>query len=361
MYLKNIECNNYRNLNNLELSFSKKMNVFIGQNGQGKTNLLEAIYFLSLTRSFKTNKTSDIIAFNQEEFFLSANLVKNEFPYHIEILLNDKKRTIAINKNSESKFKDVIGLLNAILFVPEDLQLLKGNPKLRRKLYDVELAKLYPRYLVALSSYYQILKQRNSYLKLNNLDDMLLDSLDLKLAEYGSILLDYRLEFTNDLTIIVNDIYQNLSKSADKVVMKYHSTATKDELSFYDNLKKAYDRDIFLQQTNVGVHRDDLIVYLNDKDASIYGSQGEQRTIILAIKLALVTYIYQITNEYPILLLDDVMSELDNERQENLIKYLNKDIQTFITTTNVNSLQADIINKAKLFSIDKGIVKEAKL
>ncbi|MDF9866720.1 DNA replication and repair protein RecF [Bacilli bacterium PM5-3] len=359
MYLKSLSCNNYRNLSDLELFFNEKVNIFIGDNGQGKTNLLEAIYFMSLTKSFKTSKINDIISFAHNNFFVCANIVKNDFPYQIEVTYEKQKKNIKINNNSNSKFKDVIGLLNAVLFVPEDLQLLKGNPKLRRKLLDIELSKIYPRYLVMLSSYYNVLKQRNSYLKLNNIDELVIDSLDVQLAQYGDSLKEYRLSFINELSILVNDFYKTISGVNDEITMSYQCTICKDDLTFYDNLKKSLERDIVLQQTNIGIHRDDFVVYINDKDASIYGSQGEQRTIILAIKLALVEYIYQKTQEYPILLLDDVMSELDINRQENLVKYLNMKVQTFITTTNIDSLNREIIDDAKLYLINDGVVEEA--
>lgn len=361
MHLNSLSCNNYRNLTSMELFFNDKVNIFVGDNGQGKTNLLEAIYFLSLTKSFKTNKLVDIIAFDENEFFLSAKLVKGEYPYQIEVDFNKSGKHIKINNNSESKFKDVIGLLNAVLFVPEDLQLLKGNPKLRRRLFDIELSKLYPKYLLNLSSYYQVMKQRNSYLKNQIIDNLILDSLDIQLAKFGEVIAEFRDNFMSELTNLTNRFYQTISGSKDVIRLVYLSQIKKDDSSFYDNLKKAYERDSFLQQTTIGVHRDDFVAYINDKDASEYASQGEQRTIVLAIKLALVEYIYLKTNEYPILLLDDVMSELDIKRQENLIKYLNMKVQTFITTTNINNLNTDIVQEAKLFDIEKGIVKEASI
>ena len=359
MHLNSLSCNNYRNLTSMELFFNDKVNIFVGNNGQGKTNLLEAIYFLSLTKSFKTNKLADIIAFDKNEFFLSASLIKSDYPYQIEVDFDKYKKHIKINNNSESKFKDVIGLLNAVLFVPEDLQLLKGNPKLRRRLFDIELSKLYPKYLLNLSSYYQVMKQRNSYLKTQTIDNLVLDSLDMQLAKFGEVIAEFRIEFMSELTELTNHFYQTISGSEDVIRLVYQSQIKKDNLSFYDNLKKACERDSILQQTTVGIHRDDFIAYINNKDASEYASQGEQRTIVLAIKLALVEYIFLKTKEYPILLLDDVMSELDVNRQENLIKYLNMKVQTFITTTNINNLNSDIVKEAKLFEINKGIVKEA--
>ncbi|MEG0283312.1 MAG: DNA replication/repair protein RecF [Erysipelotrichales bacterium] len=358
MYLNSISLRNYRNLADLDLSFDNNVNIFIGNNGQGKTNLLEAIYFISLTKSFKTNKLQEIMNQNHDFFMLRASIYKQDYPYNIEINYNDNKKHIMINNNNESKFKDVLGLLNAVLFVPEDLYLIKGNPSLRRKLLDIELSKIYPKYLISLSAYYQILKQRNAYLKEDKLDPLVIDSFDDLLVNHGEIIKKYREEFIVELSNLTLEFYQLISASKDIISLEYQCTI-KDEIGYYECLKKSIQRDCYLHQTNVGIHRDDFKFLLNGKDASSFASQGEQRTIVLAIKLGLVEYIYRHTKEYPILLLDDVMSELDEFRQENLIKYLNEKVQTFITTTSLSRLNESITNKAQLFNIDNGTIKEA--
>lgn len=360
MYLKNIVLGNYRNLVNTQLDFSYKINVFTGKNGQGKTNLLESIYFVSLTKSFKTTRLSDIINFNESDFYIQANIIKNNYPYHIDLMFDKNIKHIKINNNNESKFKDVVGLLNAVLFVPEDLLLLRGSPKLRRKMFDIELSKVYPKYLISLSSYYHVLKQRNSYLKSSDIDKLVLETYDSQLAKYGSIIIDFRSKFMVELSYHTNDFYKIISGSQDELLLNYLPSIDININSYIDSLSKTMDRDRFLQQTNLGVHRDDFMVYINEKDAATYASQGEQRTIVLAIKLALVEYIFRQTKEYPILLLDDVMSELDETRQENLLKYLNMKVQTFITTTNIDNLNSSILELSKLFIIENGIVKEAR-
>jgi DNA replication and repair protein RecF len=262
-----------------------------------------------------------------------------------------------INK-SESKFKDFIGLLNVIIFVPEDLDLLKGNPKVRRKLLDIELSKLSSLYLLNLSHYYHLLKQRNNYLKMKKIDEIVIKTLNQQLAFYGEQIFTERNKFIDELSLLVEKFYQIISETDDKIKIEYQSNIYKDKLTFLDNLEKSYQRDLLLQQTNVGVHRDDFIVYLNEKNASNYASQGELRSIVLAFKLALVEYIYLKIKEYPLLLLDDVMSELDTKRQQNLIKYLNKKVQTFITTTSIDNLENEIVDGASLFYIDDGNVRE---
>lgn len=358
MQLIELYLSNYRNFKQLSLSFNDKINIFIGENGQGKTNLLESIYFMSITKSFKTSKLNEIIKFKENETYLKAVVQKSSYHYIIECDIIGGKKKIKINNNSDSKFKDVIGLLNAVLFVPEDLQLIKGSPKQRRKLLDIELVKIYPKYLASLSAYYHILKQRNAYLKGRQVDDIVLDIFDKQLALYGKIIHDYRVEFIEDICILVNDIYHQISEKKSEISMKYQTTYQGD---IYDNLKKNYEKDLMFQQTTIGLHRDDFNIYLNSKEVSSFASQGEQRTIILAIKLALVEYIHKKTQEYPILLLDDVMSELDLKRQENLIKFLNKKVQTFITTTNTNSLNKNILDEAKIFKVKSGELKEVNI
>ncbi|MEG0686736.1 MAG: DNA replication and repair protein RecF, partial [Erysipelotrichales bacterium] len=215
MYLNSISLRNYRNLADLDLSFDNNVNIFIGNNGQGKTNLLEAIYFISLTKSFKTNKLQEIMNQNHDFFMLRASIYKQDYPYNIEINYNDNKKHIMINNNNESKFKDVLGLLNAVLFVPEDLYLIKGNPSLRRKLLDIELSKIYPKYLISLSAYYQILKQRNAYLKEDKLDPLVIDSFDDLLVNHGEIIKKYREEFIVELSNLTLEFYQLISASKD--------------------------------------------------------------------------------------------------------------------------------------------------
>lgn len=358
MYLNKISFINYRNLVDNKITFTNQTNIFVGVNGQGKTNLLETIYFLSLTRSFKTNHLSDLIKFNSEGFYIKSLVTKANYKYLIEASYDHSEKNIKVNNNS-AKFKDVVGLMNAILFIPEDLQLLKGSPKLRRRLLDIELSKIYPKYLYNLSSYYQILKQRNALLKTQNIDEMFIDTLDQQLAGFGEIIIEFRLKFIEELLPIINKVYQNISNSKSKIAINYDSTTSIKDKTFYDSLKQSIKRDLVLLQTSIGIHRDDFKILLDDKDTSCYASQGEQRSIVLAIKLALVEYIYNKTNEYPILLLDDVLSELDELRQNNLLMYLNSKVQTFITTTSLNSISDDIKEQAKIFTINDGFIKEA--
>ncbi|WP_423363772.1 DNA replication/repair protein RecF [Mycoplasma sp. P36-A1] len=358
MILNNLEYQNFRNLVNDRLVFSENINLFIGKNGQGKTNLLEAIYLLSITKSFKTSKLNYISNYDHKDFYVSGSFKKHSFNYNIYFSYVNDKKNISINNNSQTKFKDVIGLLNAVLFVPEDLQLLKGGPSNRRKMMDIELSKIYPKYLNDLSTYQQILKQRNILLKSSKVDFYILDALDTLMEQYALSIYKQRKKFISELSYFINQKYNEISNKSQSIKIKLLSNLN-TETNFKELLLKNRDKDITMQVSNIGIHRDDFIVYLDSKNVSIYASQGEQRSVILAIKLALVDFIYDKTKEYPILLLDDVLSELDDTRQTNLIKYLNKNIQTFITSTNVDALEKDIINNSKLFYIEQGLVKEA--
>lgn len=358
MYIKEIEYSNFRNLIDNKISFNEYVNIFVGKNGQGKTNLLESIYLISLTKSFKTNRLNNIIAFEKDYFNIKSNLIKNNYSYDLNFSYVNNKKNILINNNSINKFKDIIGLLNVILFVPEDMMLLKSSPSNRRRLMDIELSKIYPNYLISLSSYLKILKQRNILLKDINLDKDLISVYDEQLIKYGLIINKYRIDFFNDIVVLMQEIYQEISNSNDFISIEYLSNINKKN-TYLDNMKISLERDLVFKQTHIGIHRDDFIILINNKEAASFASQGEQRTIILSLKLALIKYVKNKTGEYPILLLDDVMSELDDFRQYNLMKILNNKVQTFITTTSLNNINNEFMINRKVFSIDNGLIKEA--
>lgn len=358
MYIKEIEYSNFRNLIDNKISFNEYVNIFVGKNGQGKTNLLESIYLISLTKSFKTNRLNNIIAFEKDYFNIKSNLIKNNYSYDLNFSYVNNKKKILINNNSINKFKDIIGLLNVILFVPEDMMLLKSSPSNRRRLMDIELSKIYPNYLISLSSYLKILKQRNILLKDINLDKDLISVYDEQLIKYGLIINKYRIDFFNDIVVLMQEIYQEISNSNDLISIEYLSNINKKN-TYLDNMKISLERDLVFKQTHIGIHRDDFIILINNKEAASFASQGEQRTIILSLKLALIKYVKNKTGEYPILLLDDVMSELDDFRQYNLMKILNNKVQTFITTTSLNNINNEFMINRKVFSIDNGLIKEA--
>jgi len=355
MILNSIQTINFRNLNQIDLSFNSKTNIFIGENGQGKTNLLESIYLLSLARSFKTNKFNDIALYKTNHFYIKGEIEKNHFTYEISLNYENNQKSILINQSRASKYKDILGLLNVVLFVPEDLSLLKSSPSVRRKLLDIELSKINFNYLSCLSGYYNALKERNTLLKTKSIDKYYLDTLNDLLIKYGSQIILFREKFIQDLIPLIDGIYKKLSQSDQSISMNYLPNTSID--LYKENLDKSYQRDLMSGFTNLGIHKDDFKVYLNERDASIYASQGEQRSIVLSIKLALVHYIKSKSGSYPILLLDDVLSELDDSRQENLIDYLQEDIQTFISTTSLKNINEKLLEDSYLFKVSNGNIE----
>lgn len=357
MYLDKLELQNFRNLDQQSLSFDKGINIFWGSNGHGKTNLLEAIYLISLTKSFKTNKVDHIINYDEDYFDIKAKLNKSDYFYQINFFYDKNKKMITINGNSLSKFKDVIGLMNAVLFVPDDLLLLKGNPSIRRKLMDIELSKVYSKYFISLSNYNQLLKQRNLYLKQDEIDLKMIETINEQMVEYGLVISQYRNNFLDRIIEQAAEYYRKISGS-DKLLTYEYTTNIKNDNEYLELLNKSYERDLILKKTTIGVHRDDFSIMLDNKVAGQFASQGEMRSIILALKLAIVQYIYEEINEYPILLLDDVLSELDDDRQVNLLEFLNDNVQTFVSTTSLSGLNNKIKKQAKIFKVNKGLVRE---
>lgn len=358
MHIDSLEVIQYRNFDELNLSFNSKLNIFIGNNGQGKTNLLEAIYLTNLTNSFRTSKLSNLIRFDKDSFLVKTKLSKNDFTYLIEISYDCHGKKCLINNNKNTKFHDIIGALNAVLFEVDDVNLLRGNPKQRRRLLDIELSKLSIYYLKDLADYQLLLKERNSFLKTGVFDEVMLRTLDEKLAVCNKSIYDKRKAFFEEITPIVEAKYKLISNSEVSLKFKYYSNIFKDDNDVLVNLSKSYDKDVKFGSTSIGIHRDDFKVLIDNRDIGEFGSQGENRSFVLSLKLAIVEYIYLITNEYPILLLDDVMSELDNQREGNLLRYLNTNVQTFITTTDIDNIDLSYMNSYKIFKISNGFIEE---
>ncbi|MCB4951065.1 DNA replication/repair protein RecF [Streptococcus mutans] len=360
MWIEKINLKHYRNYTAIESEFSQSLNVFVGQNAQGKTNFLEAIYFLSLTRSHRTRSDKELIQFGQKELNVSGllNRVNGKIP--LEINLSNKGRTTKINYLKQPKLSDYIGTMTVVLFAPEDLQLIKGSPSLRRKFIDIDLGQIKPIYLSDLSNYNHVLKQRNAYLKSEKkVDTDFLFVLDEQLVDYGSKVIEHRLDFIQNLTKEADKYHFSISNQQEHLKISYLSSVKFDHKknirdNFLNLLQKNRQGDIFKKNTSVGPHRDDLAFFINQMNAS-FGSQGQHRSLILSLKLAEIELIKTVTGDYPILLLDDVMSELDNYRQIKLLEGIKDNVQTFITTTSLKHLQ-QLPKKLKLFTINQGKV-----
>ncbi len=356
MIISELHLSNFRNYNHLDLKFHPNLNIFVGQNAQGKTNIAESIYFLALTRSHRTHADRELIAWEQKEMLVSGTIIKKNTTVPLEITLTLKGRIAKVNHLKENRLADYIGHLNVIMFAPEDLAIIKGAPSVRRRFIDMEIGQIRPVYLYDLMRYNKTLKERNSYLKFDasKIDPNFLDVLDDQLVEYGEKVMNHRKQFISSLTEISADLHNHLSHGQEKLNIVYAQNVKTD---FADELKQARQKDQFRAQTSVGPHRDDLQFFINDINVSNFGSQGQQRTTALSVKLAEIELIYQETGEYPVLLLDDVMSELDNQRQLDLLSLVIGKTQTFITTTTLDHLQ-HLPDKMTVFEVECGRITE---
>ena len=376
MYLKHFIAQNYRNLQQFEVDFDPNVNIFIGQNAQGKTNLLEAIYFLALTRSHRTSNDKELIAFGKDYANVSGHIYKSQIDLSLRVLITTKGKKVWVNRVEQAKLSKYVGQLNAILFSPEDLDLIKGAPNLRRRFMDQEFGQISAEYLYFAGKYKQVLQQKNNYLKQlakgEAHDTMFLEVLSDQLAGVAAEVIVRRFQFLNYLDQYAQDAYAHISTSAEKLEVTYRPsvkeiTATDSVEEVYhkvlDNFQKNQRIEILKGTTLSGPHRDDIEFELDGKNAHLYGSQGQQRTIALSIKLAEIQLVHQLTDEYPLLLLDDVMSELDHNRQSALLNYIHGKTQTFITTTDLEGISWEIIKKPKIYRIKSGQIylEEGKL
>ncbi|MFC4651879.1 DNA replication/repair protein RecF [Lactococcus nasutitermitis] len=357
MKLNNIQLKNFRNYENLNLTFHPNLNIFLGQNAQGKTNILEAIYFLALTRSHRTSHDKELIAWNAHEMKVSATVEKSHTSVPLEVELTAKGRTAKANHLKENRLADYIGQLNLIMFAPENLELIKGAPSVRRRFLDMEIGQIRPVYLYDSVRYNRTLKERNSYLKFekSKIDKNFLSVLDTQLVEHGTKIMQERSRFIEKLENYAQKVHTQLTHSLEKLTIHYKQNVQKD---FLLELENSHEKDIFRHQTSIGPHRDDLEFFVNDINVADFGSQGQQRTVALSIKLAEIDLIFDETGEYPILLLDDVMSELDNSRQLDLIETALGKTQTFITTTTLDHLK-NLPENLSIFEVEAGHIKKA--
>ena len=358
MYIRSLELNDYRNYDNVNIKFDKGINILYGNNAQGKTNILEAIYLCSTTKSHRGNKDKEIIRFGCAESHIRALFNKNEVDYQIDIhLRNEKSKGIAINGVKLKKAAELLGLANIIIFSPEDLSIIKNGPSDRRRFVDSELCQLDKVYLYNLTNYNKIVNQRNNLLKDILIHPELRDTLDVwdaQLVNIGNKIIERRKIFVDQLNEIISDIHNNISGGKEELEIIYDPNVDND--SYEEKLKKHREKDIRYKLTSVGPHRDDFIFYINDIDTKKYGSQGQQRTAALSLKLAEIRLVEKIAGSTPILLLDDVLSELDGGRQNYLLNSISN-IQTIVTCTGLDEFINSRIEIDKIFKIKEGSVK----
>ena len=368
MYLSTLSLNHYRNIKKEKVKLCDKVNIFIGDNAQGKTNLLESIYILALTKSHRVGFENNIIQNGYEACKISGLLNDNDFYKDLELLVNIDKKKVSINKKEIKKIADYISNMNVIMFCPNDLDIVKGSPQIRRNLLNIEISQLYPLYVNYLNEYNKILKNRNEYLKQMSINGMTdtryLDILDEKLVDRGALIIDYRRKYLNYINTKIKDIYKNIM-NIDNLKIIYESSIDienydidKIKEKFSKKLKSNLKREIMQGMTLYGPHRDDFSFYIKDDDLKYYGSQGQQRLAIISFKLAEVELFKEEKNTTPILLLDDIFSELDIDKRNKLIKYIPIDIQTIITTTDLKNIEKKILKYAKVFIVKDGKVME---
>lgn len=357
MFIKRLQMLNYRNYNVLDISLGPHVNVFMGDNAQGKTNILEGIYYCAFARSHRTSKDRELINWNADNALLSVSVGRERFDKRIDIsILKDGKKAIQINKIKIKKIGELFGNFNVVMFSPEDLKIIKDSPGVRRKFIDMELCQLNPKYYYNLVQYNKVLNERNSILRNRNINKDILEVYDMQLVEFGYNIIMERLEYIKKLNKYSEKIHSDITSGKEKIEFRYTSTIKDLENikdNFYALLEKNRVRDSERGITSVGPHRDDFIVLINDIDTKSYGSQGQQRTAVLTIKFASLKIIKELTGEHPVLLLDDVLSELDFSRKRYILSTIG-DIQTIITCTGIEDLYEYLDDKSKVFKVKDG-------
>lgn len=371
MILKQLSVKNFRNYEEANLKLNSKINIFYGQNAQGKTNLLESIYFLSFTKSHRSFIDNNLIK-KGEKFLKISGVVKNNniFDTKLEIILEKDKKNIYVDNDIFKKVSDYITKLNIIIFYPDDLDIIKGSPNIRRRYINSEISQYDNNYLLILNKFRKIQHMRNDYLKkiisFKNYD-----------KQYFMIMNDYYIKNSIDIYFKRNNFIEELNKHIDKIFydltglkgfhIEYKNSLNIDNFNNYsfneieelfkEKLNNCFESELKLGNSLVGPNKDDIEFFLNDLNLKNYGSQGQQRIAVLTIKLAEIEILKNHSLETPILLLDDVFSELDDDKKNRLLKYIDQDIQTIITTTDLKNIDKKIIKKSKLFEIEKGNIK----
>lgn len=357
MYIESVQLKNFRNYQSLELNFDQGTNILFGDNAQGKTNILEALYLCGTTKSHRGGKDREMISFDEEEAHIRMTVQKEHIAYKIDMhLKKSKTKGIAVNGIPIKKARELFGIVNLVFFSPEDLNIVKNGPGERRRFLDMELCQLDKIYLTDLSNYNRSLNQRNKLLKDIAYNPSLMETMDMwnqQLASYGIKIIEKRREFVISLNEIIHHIHKNLTGGAENLELIYEPNAESE--IFESVLKKNINKDIQMKTTTAGPHRDDLGIQIDGIDIRKYGSQGQQRTAALSLKLAEIYLVKKIIKDTPILLLDDVLSELDRNRQNYLLESIH-DVQTLITCTGLDDFVNHRFQINKVFKVIKGNV-----
>lgn len=358
MIIKSVDLKNYRNYNELNIEFDNNVNIIYGDNAQGKTNILESLYVCATSKSHRGSKDKEIINYNSEEAHIKIHVLKHDINYRIDMhLKKNKTKGIAVNGVRIKKAVDLFGIINIIFFSPEDLNIIKNGPSERRKFIDMELCQLDKVYLNNLVHYNKIVIQRNKLLKeltVNNKEMFdTLDIWDMQLIHYGKEIIKTRIEFIKKINELIKDIHCKLTGNVENIDVIYQPFTTIEH--FEEAVLKSREKDVKYKCTNVGPHKDDCIFLINGKDVKIYGSQGQKRTVALSLKLSEIELVKKRIHDTPILLLDDVLSELDSNRQNFLLNSIGN-IQTIITCTGLDEFIDNRLSVNKVFKVIDGSI-----
>lgn len=348
MKVKNLKLENFRNISNLNLEFDEEINIICGENAQGKTNIIEALWLFSGAKSFRNSKDQELIKFGENVAKISAQFDMLGVQNDVSIKINDKKIAY-LNEKKLSNTSNLAGKYNAVVFSPTDLNLVTDGPEKRRRFLDIAIGQLYPNYIEILRNYSRAIMQRNKIIKDYRYDktiSIMLDVFETEIVDMGNKIINYRKNYIEVLNKYVSDIYNGISSGKEQIEIFYIS---KNDTLNIENIKNSREKDMFTSTTSIGPHRDDIIFKINGIDARSFGSQGQKRSVALSLKLAGAEVIKEVCGEYPICLLDDVMSELDENRQNYILNHI-RNWQSFITccdTSNIKNLKNGKVIKIK--------------
>ncbi|SHE86633.1 DNA replication and repair protein RecF [Seinonella peptonophila] len=366
--IQSLQVKEYRNIQSAQLDFSSDLQLFIGLNAQGKTNLLESIFLLALGKSHRTRSHRDLIQFGKPFAVVAATIQKPHTTDHVRIVLSEKGKRIEKNGVEQPRLSQYVGTLPAVLFSPEDLELVKGSPRVRRRFLDMEIGQVSPTYIYQLNQYQQLIQQRNRLLKDPVPSESILEVLDQQLVQFSIPIWKRRLLFLNSLKVWAKETYQMIADEKETLEVYYQPSTT--QLSQHESaewedmlsqeIRQIRTKELRRRTTLIGPHRDDLRLEVAGVDVGAFGSQGQQRTAALALKLAELELIREEIGYYPILLLDDVLSELDDSRRSHLLKKIQGRVQTFVTATSLEGLDAQTVSRAAIYQVAQGKITKQR-
>lgn len=361
MKIDSLSLMNFRNYETLNISFGD-LNIIYGLNGSGKTNIIEAIYTLALTKSFRINNDKVMIKKGKIKAKIKGNVLKNGDENTFGVEISNDGKVVTINDEKQDKVSDYVSRINVILFNPSDTRLIDEAPMIRRKMLNIEISQIYKEYLVILTNYQRILKQRNFYLRgmyvNGSYTNTYLDILTKKLIEYGSIICKYREKFVDNINKYIASNYEKIFGSGTLKIRYVSTFKNKSEDDLIKRYKDNYQKELSVGKTLEGIHHDDIVFVLDNNNLKEWGSEGQRKNAIISFKLAEINVINEIKGYYPILILDDLFSELDKVKVTNLLGMLDRNVQTFMTTTDLKNISKKVIKDAKKFKVNDGILEE---